>query len=300
MWKEEKTVEYSVISETEENEIIEKVTDSFEQAYEYIAENYDELSQRLNYWIEESNEGNLVKIYSKQEIESKKQEDIEKDIEKISEELDENVPKEDFAENSLSEEKISLTEEGYHIFELVDGSEDKYVITKEKLSEAIEYMDFNCLIDDNHYISYIDLTGNEVERYDRKKIEKAKFIDEDLEKTVQGTLDILNQPLQQQRRNDDDMSLQQILAEVLVNEKKERSKVQTISIQGISDIAEIHSMAEIVGKTLEELNSSDASIQMAIHCNNRCIALAKTILEKNGINEHEDESAFSIAKMIMN
>lgn len=303
--------EFSIISENEKCEYVEATFPEFVQAVDYVKKNLEELQKQMNFWIEETKGNDLIKITSKEEILSFIRED--KPVAPISTEDEELAQSEQFTEDNelKSEETFDegedelVLEEGYHICRTVEDGDDEHYVVKETLSSAIEYMDINCLIDEEHYIAYVDLTGNEVEIYDKEQIEKTRLIDEDLEKNVKNTLDILNQPLEQQRHMDKDKDLHYLLTELLVNKNdKPAPSSQTLSVQEISDVAEIHSMAKMVAKSLQKLDKDDASVQVAIHCNKRCIELSQKLLgeiEKFTLEEEEDfsKTPSSLAESIM-
>lgn len=292
--------EFSIISEDEKCEYVEATFPEFMQAVEHVKMNLEELQKQMNFWIEETEDDNLIKVTSKDEILSVIRED--KPVAPISTEDEKLVQSEQIAEDNelKSEETFDegedelVLEEGYHVCRIAEDGDDEHYVVKETLSSAIEYMDINCLIDEEHYIAYVDLTGNEVEIYDKEQIEKTRLIDEELEKNVKNTLDILNQPLEQQRRIDKDKDLHFLLTELLVNKNdKPAPSSQTLSVQEISDVAEIHSMAKMVAKALDKLDKDDASVQVAIHCNKRCVELSQKLLKEKEKVSLEEEESFS-------
>lgn len=297
-------INFNVISEDDTNEYDEFADKEMSSALSYIQTHLDLLMKQLNFWIEKSDDDVLVEVITKEEIlkmlgEGKNASGVDCTDDVLSADIMDNVKDLDGNNEEVISEDVSITDEGYHVCEKTKtpGEKDITYITKETLLSAIEYMDVNCLIDDDHYISYVDLSGNEVEIYDKEKIEKTKHIDVDLEKMVMDTRKILSRPLQKPKRNEEEQGLQKLLTELLVS-KDTAPKPPTISIESISDIAELHSMAEIVGRTLETLDQSDATIQMAVHCNKRCIEISQNLLDmqKQGkkIGAHSPEQPVSV------
>lgn len=265
---------YNVVSEDNEYEHLEAILPSYDEAFEFVIKNLDRLEEQINFWIEKvSDKDEILDTISKESILSEREQKL---LEKKPTDNHESLA----AEDDVAEEKVSLLDEGYHVYESSDDGNDKYYITTDSLMSAIEYMDINCLIDDKHYIIYVDLTGTEVERYDKEAITKSRIYDAELEKTVENTRNILSQPLQQQQKQDEN-NLQQLLAEVLLEKNEENKKKETLQHTDtyLAEIAEIHSMSEIIGDVLNQLDNKDASVRMALHCNKKCIDISSSILK---------------------
>lgn len=265
---------YNVVSEDNEYEHLEAILPSYDEAFKFVIKNLDRLEDQLNFWIEKvSGDDELLDTISKESILSEREQKL------LENPTDDHDAIE--AGDDITEEEVSLLTEGYHVYESSDDGNDKYYITTDSLMSAIEYMDINCLIDDRHYIIYVDLTGTEVERYDKEAIAKSRIYDAELEKTVENTRNILSQPLQQQQKQDE-TNLQQLLAEVLLekNEGTPKRELAQDADTYLAEIAEIHSMSEIIGEVLNQLDTRDASVKMALHCNEKCIDISASILKR--------------------
>lgn len=266
---------YNVVSEDNEYEHLEAILSTYDEAFAFVIKNLDRLEDQVNFWIEKvSEEDEILDTISKEAILSEREQKL---LENPTDNHDSLT-----ADDTIAEEKVSLLYEGYHVYKSSDDGNDKYYITTDSLMSAIEYMDINCLIDDKHYIIYVDLTGTEVERYDKDAITKSRIYDAELEKTVENTRNILSQPLQQQQKQDEN-NLQQLLAKVLLenDENKKRGALHNTDTY-LAEIAEIHSMSEIIGDVLNQLDIKDASVRMALHCNKKCIDISSSILKNIG------------------